>query len=494
MVTQPSYSQNILVSIRVAKTRLEKALTEKPFLMAALVMASTFILYLGTLIPEVGWGDSAELSLVANQLGITHPPGYPLYTILGKLCSVFFTDPAIGTNLLSALCSSLASGVLSLLIFELTAMPLISVLVAIVFSVLPNIWEMAVVTEVYNVNIFFLGCSIYLFLRAEQSRFTKFFIPSAVFFGLSLGTYQANLLLMPAFLLVLLISMPRDLALNKLVIFCSITGFIWLAFLAYSVFRSHATLAINYHLFSFQEIVTYATGANLRPPYPKDITFYIERTIKHASLFSKNFLYLPIPIGLIGVFALFKQRRMLSLFLGLAFGINYLFFSYYAVSDYFTMPTASYFIFSVFVGCGLAFLARKRSLVNENVEFAGIVLCVLLIGAQLVNQLPARFERSNTRPVTELILPALNVFPKNAIVISRWERYAPLLYFQQIRKIREDVSLVVSNEFLDQIAAYSLQSPDRPILIDNNDRVLWDNYHIKRYYKRWFLIIAPIGK
>ncbi len=189
MVTQPSYSQNILVSIRVAKTRLEKALTEKPFLMAALVMASTFILYLGTLIPEVGWGDSAELSLVANQLGITHPPGYPLYTILGKLCSVFFTDPAIGTNLLSALCSSLASGVLSLLIFELTAMPLISVLVAIVFSVLPNIWEMAVVTEVYNVNIFFLGCSIYLFLRAEQSRFTKFFIPSAVFFGLSLGTW-----------------------------------------------------------------------------------------------------------------------------------------------------------------------------------------------------------------------------------------------------------------------------------------------------------------
>jgi hypothetical protein len=205
-------------------------------------------------------------------------------------------------------------------------------------------------------------------------------------------------------------------------------------------------------------------------------------------------MYLPIPIGLLGVFAFFKQRRMAGLFLGLAFGINYLFFSYYAVSDYFTMPTPSYFIFSVFVGCGLAFLSQKRPLVNENVEFAGIVLCVLLIGAQLVDQLPARFERSNTRPVTELILPALNAFPKNAIVISRWERYAPLLYFQQIRKIREDVRLVVSDEFLDQIATYSLQSPDRPILIDNNDRILWDNYHIKRYYKRWFLIIAPIGK
>lgn len=429
MMKQPGHSRNIPTSTRVAITGLEKILTEKPLLMAVLVAAGTFILYLGTLIPEVGWGDSAELSLAAYELGITHSPGYPLHSILGKLISLFFTDPAIGVNLLSAIFTGLAAGVLSLLIFELTAMPLIAALAAVVFSVLPNIWEMAVVTEVYNVNIFFLGCSVYLFLRAAQSQYIRFFIPSAILFGLSLGTYQANLLLLPVFLLVLLISAPRDKVLNRLAVFCSITGFIWLAFLTYSVFRSHAALAINYHLNSFQEILAYATGSDLRPPYPKNIAFYIERTIKHTSLFVKNFLYLPIPIGLLGAFALYKQKRIPGLFLGIAFGINYLFFSYYAVSDYFTMPTPSYFIFSVFAGYGLSFLANRRSSVKEIVEFTGIVLCLLLIGAQLVIQLPARFERSNTRQVTELILPALKIFPKNAIVLNRWERYAPVFIF-----------------------------------------------------------------
>lgn len=492
MMKQHSHSGNILASIRVVKTRLEKILTEKPLLMVALVTSGTFILYLVTLIPEVGWGDSAELSLVAYQLGIAHPPGSPLHAILGKLISIFFAEPAIGVNLLSAIFTSLAAGVLSLLIFELTAMPLIAVLIAIAFSALPNIWEMAVVTEVYNVNIFFLGYSMYLFLRAEQSRFTRFLIRSAIFFGLSLGTYQANLLLLPTFILVLLMSTPRNKVLYRLAVFCSIIGLIWLAFLMYSVFRSHETLAFNYPLNSFQKIVTYAIGSDLRPPFPKNIAFYIERTIKHTSLFANNFLYLPVPIGLLGMFALLKQKKIPGLYLGIAFGINYFFFSYYAVSDYFTMPTPSYFIFSVFVGYGLACLVWRRTSANEIVEFASIALCILLIGAQLVNQLPVRFERSNTRPITELILPALEAFPKDAIVLSRWERYTPLLYFQHVRGIREDVTLVEADNYIDQISSYYLTMPDRPILIDGRSPLLTEKYKIKRHYRRWFVIIEPI--
>ncbi|RPI67958.1 MAG: hypothetical protein EHM38_09090 [Geobacteraceae bacterium] len=100
-------------------------------------------------------------------------------------------------------------------------------------------------------------------------------------------------------------------------------------------------------------------------------------------------------------------------------------------------------------------------------------------------------ERSNTFPVTELVLFALDEFPEDAIVISRWERYAPMLYFQQVYKVREDVTLVVSNEFLDQINEYSLRFPDRALLIDNKSDVLVEEYTIKRYFRRWFLIVAP---
>src|SRR5258706_199905 len=133
--------QPVIEKVSAVKAWLEA----KPIFMAGAVSVVAFMLYLETLIREVGWGDSAELSLVGYQLGLTHPPGYPLHTILAKLMSLFFADPAVATNLLSAICTAMAAGVLSLIIFDLTAMILPALLVPFFFSTLPNIWDMAVV-------------------------------------------------------------------------------------------------------------------------------------------------------------------------------------------------------------------------------------------------------------------------------------------------------------------------------------------------------------
>ncbi|MFH0774464.1 MAG: DUF2723 domain-containing protein [bacterium] len=75
-----------------------------------LVLFISFGVYLYTLTPTVGFHDSGELITVAYTLGIAHPPGYPLYTLLGK---VFCTLIPIGNiayrmNMESALFASLA--------------------------------------------------------------------------------------------------------------------------------------------------------------------------------------------------------------------------------------------------------------------------------------------------------------------------------------------------------------------------------------------------
>ena len=62
-----------------------------PLLLCPLIAIGLFIisltLYLTTLAPSVVtlFDDSLEFQLVTYQLGIAHPTGYPLYTILGKL-------------------------------------------------------------------------------------------------------------------------------------------------------------------------------------------------------------------------------------------------------------------------------------------------------------------------------------------------------------------------------------------------------------------------
>src|SRR5437588_516850 len=47
-----------------------------------------FAVYLRTLAPSVPPGDSPDLITAAVVLGVPHPPGYPLFTILGHLFSL----------------------------------------------------------------------------------------------------------------------------------------------------------------------------------------------------------------------------------------------------------------------------------------------------------------------------------------------------------------------------------------------------------------------
>ena len=53
----------------------------------ALLFAAGLALYTATLHTDVQAADSGELQLVALRLGVAHPPGYPLYSMLGWLAS-----------------------------------------------------------------------------------------------------------------------------------------------------------------------------------------------------------------------------------------------------------------------------------------------------------------------------------------------------------------------------------------------------------------------
>jgi len=55
--------------------------------LALILSAAAFIIYLFTLAPSVVQIDSGELAALQITLGIAHPTGYPLYTILGYLFS-----------------------------------------------------------------------------------------------------------------------------------------------------------------------------------------------------------------------------------------------------------------------------------------------------------------------------------------------------------------------------------------------------------------------
>jgi hypothetical protein len=85
-----------------------------------------FVIYLVTLSPSVDFIDSGELSTVVATLGIAHPTGYPLYTILGHLFTALpLHSIAWRTNLFSAMWSSFTVGLVAWVVIGLIKQTLI---------------------------------------------------------------------------------------------------------------------------------------------------------------------------------------------------------------------------------------------------------------------------------------------------------------------------------------------------------------------------------
>src|SRR5262252_9296796 len=79
------------------------------------------LLYFLTAARDIVVGDSPELTMAAVTLGVAHPPGYPLFTMLSHLFSFLPVGPVpFRVNLFSVVCNALAVGVVFLTGFQLS--------------------------------------------------------------------------------------------------------------------------------------------------------------------------------------------------------------------------------------------------------------------------------------------------------------------------------------------------------------------------------------
>jgi len=93
----------------------------RPIYLATFVAIAAFVVYLQTLAPSVDFIDAGELATVCATLGIAHPTGYPLFTLVGW---IFAHLPIASTvilrlNIMAAFFTALGAGVVVLLANEL---------------------------------------------------------------------------------------------------------------------------------------------------------------------------------------------------------------------------------------------------------------------------------------------------------------------------------------------------------------------------------------
>jgi len=94
-----------------------------PYAHAAGASAGAFLLYVLTLAPTTWFWDTSEYIATAHILGIPHPPGNPLFVVIGRVWSLLLAptglDVAVRINLLAAVTSALATGFFFLVTYRI---------------------------------------------------------------------------------------------------------------------------------------------------------------------------------------------------------------------------------------------------------------------------------------------------------------------------------------------------------------------------------------
>ena len=152
-------------------TLLGAARTDAAALAAAVL--GPLALYAVTLPRTVVLEDDGLFLMAGAHLGVAHPPGYPIHTLIVHLfMRLPFGDPALLGHLSSAVLGALACGALYCCVRLLRASPLPALTAAWLFGVSEQFWSQAIITEVYTLNalLFFAAYALVLLAARDPRR------------------------------------------------------------------------------------------------------------------------------------------------------------------------------------------------------------------------------------------------------------------------------------------------------------------------------------
>ena len=189
------------------------------------ICAIASVVYLLTIEPTTSFWDCGEFIASSYKLEVGHPPGNPVFQLLGRMFSMFATPAYVAPmiNAMSALCSGftilflfwtithLARRIMERKGDALTAGNMIAIIGAgavgaLAYTFSDTFWFSAVEAEVYAMSSLFTAVVFWAILKWEeeagQPYANRWIVLIAYLMGLSIGVHLLNLLAIPAIVFV----------------------------------------------------------------------------------------------------------------------------------------------------------------------------------------------------------------------------------------------------------------------------------------------------
>jgi len=422
------------------------------------------VLYATTLAPTVGGGDSGELTAAAVTGGVPHPPGYPVFALLARLFAALPFGPSIAwrVNLLSAVSTAAAAGLLCATVQLWTATAAAGLLAAGLFGTDPLVWHHATTAEVFGLNAMFGALALYLWLRVELAPARRQVFALALVCGLATGNHHTFVFIGAPVLLRSLWVARRDLRVGGVAL-AALCGALALLPYAYLAIASRSAAAVSW---GDESTLDGLVGHFLRRDYG---TFTLGKAGSRVDAFVESGTFFPTltlmlggslrrllglgPLLAVAAYALAPRKRpdraqvrvLLALLLGYAF-------VFCAMSNMSTSKALYQHVLSRFfiqsdllvalaAGLGWAGLFRRLGMHAASparvsrLSLAGAAL-VFLAGA-VINADAG--QRRNT-VFRDFISTAFASLPSDAIVVTMGDHVTgAVFYFHEVEKLRPDV-------------------------------------------------------
>lgn len=444
------------------------------------------VIYILTVATNVYIGDSSEFSTTISLLGISHPPGFPLYNIVNRALLVIsqLNNPGMLANYTSALFASLTGVILYLILTKLNINKLIALASALILGLSATFWSKATIAEVYTFNAFSIGlvtlALLHYFIDNNSSQLFLIFYLA----GLLLSQHILTVIAFFPILIILIYNHPKILFNPKFILTSALLFVLGFSVYYYIIARSLTSPPSFFNLStSFNELYRFLTPSNAVGMVTQTASYIGNKTYSNSIWFINNLFvgefWLFGAIALLGIFnnRVAKKFRMF-------FALSITFSIFYGIrsplklhNDLDSLFILTYFFWSILIGLGIDliwnFILSKIKTDKRNLlVWTGSLFLLSLPVIIFINN----FHQSNksTNNIADAYWQdAFLNLPESSIVfgVSDDEAFIPY-YYQNIIKERNDlvfisVPTLANNGFIRRYLKKLNLSPPKNIYKDD---------------------------
>lgn len=450
-------------------------------ILSAIVAAFSFLIYIQTMSRSIPYIDGGELTTDLWTLGIAHPTGYPLYTILGYLFVhiPILPEVAMRANLFAAVCTSIAAGIVYLVFLRAQVVmapretkrvqksgrgkesqtPRLpsgngqniirwSSLIAaftLVFSL--TFWEESTRVESYSLQLILFSLIMFTWigLYAIPTKSRAFIAGLAL--GLGFTNHMTTILTLPALIFLAILKYRNTGFSPKLILYTLCGGLLAALLYLYLPIRASQHPLMDWgNPDTLKRFIWQVTGKQFNTwMFSSFAVFKHQFWVFFSSLYAEYRIALALVIvGMIVSFAYYRKLfwwTILFIIGDLIYATNY---SIHNISSYFLL---TYISLALFAAVGFRFVLQ-RFVPQKQLKAAALAALLVFPGFSGAMNF-SKADSHNDFAVEMYTRDILTSVPHNSVILSfQWDDWVSgSLYYQHVDDVRPDV-IVIDKELL----------------------------------------------